>query len=164
MSEDIEIGEQQQRADYVGKTGKARKKPGPKPKARFDSKDVKPLDGFGAPFDVQLTPGWDAFWVSALDMGRFRARPWQVVCWGDPRLVSYLGSAEGKKGEPVTCGLGSELTLHVMKTEDAVLMRARDGAKLRHQKIMKSERLAAENSRAGGERGFIRSTERDITI
>ncbi len=112
------------RTDHQPKNAapKTRKKRVAKP--RYDSPSAGfAVDGWGDPFNVQCAPGWTAFWASEFDRNRLARRHWEPGTWGDPRIVSYDGAVEGKKGVHIK---HRELSLMIMAVEDADRARASD--------------------------------------
>lgn len=128
---------------------------------RKDSVVAAPSDGFGSPFSIDVQKGWRAFWVSRGDEARFSWRPWQVGCWGDPRIARYMGAAAGAKGEPIS---SRGLKLYLMLESDAIALDKADERRKGHEARMAAERQRAEKSEAYGRKGYMRTTVQEITV
>lgn len=124
-----------------------RKKPGRKPKARFDSQLSSPIDGYGEPFDVQTANGWTALWVSDRDANRFQRRRWEPARWGDARIVSYQAvlPPEDGKGQIIKSPQ-KQLTLYVMRTSDFNDMHKHDPNRHLHRNNLHTAAVLQHNA------------------
>jgi hypothetical protein len=132
-------------------------------RSRYDSNLTAAIDGFGNPFRIELQKGWVAFWASPRDMRRHRRRKWVPGTWGDPRILSYDGSDIGKKGAQIKSPEDS-LYLYLMRETDHAELIAADPYRQQHNLLKEDLFRRADESEAGGKRGYARFTQTEVTI
>lgn len=148
------------RKDYQGK------KRGRKPKAvegavRADSSPVlAPINGFGKPFEIELQPGWKAYWASDRDLESMSYRDgyWHAATWDDPAVISYQGGRRPKSGNgPIK---HKELHCYLMRTDVSEQMHANDPQRQVHRDRLNFQLQQARESEAGGRRGMANFIQR----
>lgn len=162
MSEDNAEGGAEAEGPTRNDAGK--KKPGRKPKAqaeaaaRHDSPDDwVPINGFGLPFEIDLVPGWKAFWSSDRDLDRMSFRPWVAATWDDPRVLGYKGGRRPENGGAIKY---NELHCYLMRADHAVKMHAADPQRQVHRDRLEFQLREAQESQQGGHRGMANFTVR----
>jgi hypothetical protein len=107
-----------------------------------DPRLQKAMDGWGNPLQVEGPPGWDWYWVSALDQARWNRRPWTMCKWGVDKVTINGVSGNGvKKGTAITF---NELTLYKMRSEHGAAMHAADPNRLRHKALWEYAQAISE--------------------
>jgi hypothetical protein len=111
---------------------------------------ARAMDGWGNPLRVKGEKGWDYYWCTAEDLGRFN-RPWVECRWGtDP--VEINGVTSGKPGEAIVY---KELRLYKMREAQTREIREMDPNRLSHELLWEQSQQIANTGVTAGARGPV---------